>query len=101
MIVGRLIGWLLVIAALTTVGHDIWGLSDTGHFQVSTLGQLWAEIHRGGLSLPQPTVQRSVPAWLWDWLISPLLQAPAVLTLVIPGALLIWLCRRRDRRRRH
>jgi hypothetical protein len=99
MIVGRLVGWLFVIAALVAAGHDIWGLWDTGHYQVSALSQLWAQLNRNNL-LVQPGIQHNVPGWLWDWVISPVLQWPAVLTLAVPGVLLIWLCRPRDRRRR-
>jgi hypothetical protein len=101
MIVGRLIGWLFVIAALAAEGHDIWGLWDTGHYQVSALGQLWAEVNRNSLLLLQPAIQRHVAVWLWDWVIFPVLQWPAVITLAVPGILLVWACRRRDRRRRH
>ncbi len=101
MIVGRLVGWLLIIAALTAEGHDLWGLADTGHYQVSALGQLWAEVHRNSLLLLQPAIQRHVAVWLWDWVIFPILQWPAALTLAVPGFLLVWSCRRRDRRRRH
>ena len=100
MIVGRLIGWLFIIAALVAAGHDLWGLSDTGHYQVSALGQLWAEVNRNSLLLLQPAIQRHVAVWLWDWVIFPVLQWPAVITLAVPGFLLVWLFRRRDRRHR-
>ncbi len=101
MIVGRLVGWLFILAALVAEGHDLWGLWDTGHYQVSALGQLWAEVNRNSLLLLQPAIQRHVSVWLWDWVIFPVLQWPAPITLVVPGILLVWLCRRRDRRRRH
>ena len=101
MIVGRLVGWLFIIAALVAEGRDVWGLWDTGHYQVSALGQLWAEVNRNSLLLLQPAIQRHVAAWLWDWVIFPVLQWPAVVTLAVPGVLLVWLFRRRDRRRRH
>ncbi len=101
MIVGRLIGWLFIIAALVAEGHDLWGLWDTGHYQVSALGQLWAEVNRNSLLLLQPAIQRHVAVWLWDWVIFPVLEFPAVLTLAVPGILLVWLFRRRNRRHRH
>jgi hypothetical protein len=101
MIVGRLVGWLFIIAALVAEGRDVWGLWDTGHYQVSALGQLWAEVNRNSLLLLQPAIQRHVAAGLWDWVIFPVLQWPAVVTLAVPGVLLVWLFRRRDQRRRH
>ena len=74
MIVGRLVGWLFLVLGLTAEGHDLWGLWDTGHYQVSALGQLWAEVHRNSLLLLQPAIQRHVAVWVWDWLIFPVLQ---------------------------
>ena len=101
MIVGRLVGWLLIIAALVAEGRDLWGWRDTQRFQVSALGQLWYKVHPNSLELLQAAIQRHVAVWLWDWVIFPILQWPAALTLAVPGFLLVWLCRRRDRRRRH
>ena len=100
MIVGRLVGWLLIIAALVAEGRDLWGLWDTGHFQVSVIGKLWFEVSPNTLLLAQPAIQRHVAAWLWDPVIATMLQWPAALTLAVPGLALIWACRRRDRRRR-
>ncbi len=101
MIVGRLIGWLFIIAALVAEGRDLWGLWDTGHYQISALGELWDKVHRNSLLLLQPAIQRHVSVWLWDWVIFPVLQFPAVLTLAVPGILLVWVFRRRNRRHRH
>jgi len=100
MLLGRLVGWFLLILALIAEGHDLWGLWDTGHLQVSALGQLWAEVDRNSLLLLQPAIQRHVAVWVWDWLIFPVLQWPAALTLAVPGFLLIWACSPRGRRRR-
>jgi hypothetical protein len=95
MIVGRLIGWLVLIAALVAEGHDLWGLYDTGHYEVSVLGKLWFEISPNTLLLAQPAIQRHVAAWLWDPVIASLLQWPAALTLGALAFLLLWVFRRR------
>ena len=100
MLLGRLIGWLLMIIALVVEGHDLWGLWDTGYYHVSALGEVWAQVNRNSLLLLQPAIQRHVAVWVWDWLIFPVLQWPAALTLAIPACLLIWACSPRDRRRR-
>ena len=99
MLLGRLIGWLLLILALIVEGRDLWGLWDTGHFQVSAVGEIWVAVNRDSLLLLQPAIQRHVAAWVWDWLIFPVLQWKAALTLAVPALLLIWAFRRRDRRR--
>ena len=100
MLLGRLVGWLLMIAALVAEGRDLWGLWDTGQYHVSALGELWAQVNRNSLLLLQPAIQRHVAVWVWDWVIFPVLQWPAALTLAIPAVLLIWACSPRDRRRR-
>ena len=100
MLVGRLVVWFLLILALTAEGHDLWGLWDTGHYQVSALGELWAQVHRNSLLLLQPAIQRHIAVWVWDWLIFPVLQGPAALTLAVPALVIIWACSPRHRRRR-
>lgn len=100
MLLGRLIGWLLMILALLAEGHDLWGLWDTGHYHVSVLGELWAQVNRNSLLLLQPAIERHVAVWVWDWLIFPVLQWPAALTLAVPAVAIILACSPRDRRRR-
>ena len=65
MIVGRIIGWLLLILALIAEGHDIWGWIDTGHYEVAALGRLWFELDRGSLVSLQSAIEGHA-AWLWD-----------------------------------
>lgn len=105
MIVGRLVGWLLIIAALVAEGRDLWAWADTHQFQVSPLGLLWHQLSPNTLLFAQFGVQLHVEPfighWLWDPVISTILLTPAVLILAVPGILLVWLFRRRERRRRH
>ena len=99
MIIGRVIGWLLVLAALVVLVADLIAWLDTRHFALTAAGQLWFEISPTTLELAQPAIQRHVAAWLWDPIVVALTW-PAAAVLGAPGLVLLWLCRSRDRRRR-
>ena len=99
MIIGRIVGWLLVLVALVVLVSDLIAWFDTGTLSAVAAGQLWFEISPTTLELVQPAIQRHVAAWLWDPIVG-LLTLPAALVLGAPGLLLVWACRNRDRRRR-
>jgi hypothetical protein len=100
MIIGRVIGWLLLLAALTVLGRDLIGWADTGEFAPIAAGQLWFSLDPGSLNLAQAAVQRHVAAWLWDPVIESMLLWWAVPVLSVPGLVLLVLCRRRTQPRR-
>jgi hypothetical protein len=99
MIVGRLVGWLVLILALIAEGHDLWGWYDTSHYEISVIGKLWFEVSPNTLLLAQPAIQRHVAAWIWDPVIATMLQWPAALTFLILAIPLLWIFRRRGGRR--
>jgi hypothetical protein len=100
MIVGRIVGWLLLIAAGVTLLADIIGWYHTGFFKLSAAGELWFRLDRGSLNLVQAVIQRYVAAWLWDPVIQTVLQFYALLVLGVPGLVLVWAFRSREARRR-
>ncbi len=100
MLIGRIIGWLLVLAALVMLGRDLIGWLDTRHLSLVAAGDLWYQVDPNSLLLAQPAIQRHVAPWLWDPVIETILLCPAMLVLGVPGLALLWVCRRRDRRRR-
>lgn len=100
MIIGRFIGWLILLSGLVVEGRDVLGWYDTSHYKAVALGELWFQIDRNSLLLVQPAIQRYIAAWPWDWVIAPMLQFPAALSISFFGLVLIWLFRRRERRSR-
>lgn len=95
MLFGRVIGWLLLLAAAALLAHDIVAWRQGGEFAPLVLGQLWFSIDRASLNLVQAVIQRYVAAWLWDPVIETALLAWAFAVFAAAGALLLWLCRRR------
>jgi hypothetical protein len=100
MIIGRVIGWLLLIAAGITLVGDIIVWSQTGTWRLSAAGELWSKLDRNSLNLVQSAIQRYVSPKLWDPVIQTILQFYALLVLAIPGLLLLWVTRSREKRER-
>jgi hypothetical protein len=97
MVIGRLIGWLFLLAALAALGRDLFDWYRTGAFAPLVVGQLWFDLHPASLNLVQAVIQRYVAPWLWDPVITTVLFFWAFAALAVPGLLLLWLCRPRHR----
>ena len=100
MIVGRAIGWLLIIAALAALAYDASGLTRGEGFTVHAAGELWYELSPDTLNMLQAGIQRNVWPYLWDPVILNLLLLPAWVILGVLGILLVLLFRRRNDYRR-
>ena len=111
MIVGRLLGWLLLLVGLFILGRDLIVLGagfdlfawlDTRHAAPIVLGELWYAVHPGSLQLLQPAIQRHIHPALWDLVVQPLLLCWAWAVFSALGIALLALFRRRsDRTRRY
>jgi len=97
---GRLIGWLLMAAAIVALGGDVLASLAAGSLDTLSLGALWFKLDPASLNLSQAVIQRYVSAWLWDPAIQWLLQQPAAINAAVPGLLLLFFCRDRSRRPR-
>ena len=96
MVVLRLAGWLLILAALAVLLlHDVWGWHQTGTWRMIPAGTLWFDLHRASLLLAQPAIERHVAVWLWNPVILTILQWPAAAVLGVPGVVLLMIGRRR------
>jgi hypothetical protein len=100
MLIGRVIGWVLVLSALTVLVLDIFLWFAYGRLPPIATGELWHLLSPNSLLLAQPAIQRHVAAWLWDPVVVTVLLWPSELVLVVPGLLLIWACREHERRGR-
>jgi hypothetical protein len=66
MFVGRLIGWLLLAAAVILAGDEAIRSLAAGHWTPTPLGKLWYDLDRGSLNLIQAVTQRYLWPPLWD-----------------------------------
>jgi hypothetical protein len=97
MIVGRLIGWVALLAGAAVLVRDGLVWVDTKHWAPIVLGQLWYELNRSSLNLVQAVTQRYIHPFLWDPIIVTILLSWAFAVLMILGVLLLALFRKRVR----
>jgi hypothetical protein len=92
----RLIGWLLILAALfVLLRYDAWGWYHTGTLRMIPAGQVWFDLDRSSLNMAQAGIERHVARFLWFPVIATILQWPAALVLGVPGLVLLMIGRRR------
>ena len=84
-----LAGWVLAAAALVAFANDLISFAQTGTYRVIPAGQLWFDINVASLNLMQAVVQRFLHPWLWDPVITTILQWPAWSLLGAPAAVFI------------
>ena len=93
MLIGRAIGWLLIVLAVAAAGHEWFSWLEAGSYRLFTLGDMWAVIDRGSLALFEASVPPRTWPWLWNDVIVNAFRLPAWAMLVVPGAALAALCR--------
>ena len=99
MIIGRVIGWIVLLAGAAVLVRDGLVWIDTKHWAPIALGQLWYQLNRSSLNLFQAVVQRYIHPFFWDPIIVSLLLSWAFAVLMILGVLLLVLFRRRNAQR--
>ena len=99
MTVLRVIGWLLIAAALILLGRDLFDWYSTGHWQASSAGKVWYSLAPGSLNLLQAIIERHIWQPLWPPILWILLR-PVWLVLAAPGLILV-LWPRAQKRHRH
>lgn len=95
MLVGRVIGWIFVVAAIAILVRDIIAWIDTGALAVAATGELWFTLHSGSLNLLQAITQRYIFPALWDPIFVTVLLWPAFVVVGVPGLILSYAFRRR------
>ena len=99
MVVLRVIGWLLIAAALLALGWDLFMWAHKGHFALSPGGLLWYSVFPRSFNFAEHTVSSLISKSFWDSLNRTVLAQPMLFVAGIPGLLLALLARRRRRRR--
>jgi hypothetical protein len=99
MIVGRVIGWIVLLFGGAVLVRDVLVWIDTKHWAPIALGQLWYQLNRSSLNLVQAVIQRYIHPFLWDPIIVSVLLCWAFAVLMVLGALLLVLFQRRTARR--
>ena len=99
MIVCRVFGWILVLAALGAVAYEVMEAVNKGSWRMVALGEMWFKLHPHSLNTAQAGIQRYVAPWLWEPMITTILLWPGSLVFGIPGVLASIFCRKRRRHR--
>ena len=106
MVIGRILGWILILLALAVLAWDAWLLVADRMFAGETAGAFWFRMSPEGPNTWQAVIQRYVSPALWDDVFVPVLLWPAPLALLLLsavlgllGLILTALFRRRRKRR--
>lgn len=105
MIIARILGWILIVAAIVVAGVAL-ALWLSGFNFAVVAGQLWFQTSPDSLRATQDLLLAIHPV-LWDYGLLPLLQRPVYQALTISffapfllGLILVVAFKRRKRRRR-
>lgn len=107
MVIGRVLGWLLLLSGLAIFGYDVWQWwtgsgGPEGRFTLTSIAEVWAAIDANSLvglgSLFQQRLFPGNPELYSDWVV-PALSAPAVLPPAVLGLFFLILFKRRRRPR--
>ena len=96
MLILRIIGaWLIIGAIVAFVVDGTRTLGSDSGFVMTPLGEYWFKFHAASLNTAQAAIERHVHPFLWDPVISWILQLPAWVVLGVLGLLIYWIGRRR------
>ncbi len=100
MIVGRIVGWFLLAAALLAAGGELVQSLEAGAWRPLGLGAPWFGPDAAGLDAARAALGLYVPEAIAQPVAAALLRWPAWLVLGVAGGLLARLFRSRPRRKR-
>jgi hypothetical protein len=90
----RIVGWLLLLAAVWLLGLDLLDFYRMKSFEPMAAGQVWFRFDVASLNLAQAVVQRYLHPTIWDPGIVWVLTQPAFAVLGVPGLALLLAGRR-------
>jgi hypothetical protein len=91
----RTLGLLFLAAAFIFLVYDGTRSIAANVLLYSKVDEIWSLLHTASLQQLQPSIEKHAPPWLWDPVVTTVLDAPAVIVLGIIGAILILLGRRK------
>ena len=91
----RFIGVIFLAAAFILLVYDGAKSIADSRMYIYKLGQLWTDVHTSSMQAAQAKIQASLPAQVWDPVITTLLNQPGWLVFGIIGILFILMGRRR------
>jgi hypothetical protein len=92
----RIIGvWFLLLAMVAAVIDATKSLAGGGAWVFTPLGQQWSSLNPGSLAAAKTAVETHVGTFMWDPMITEILNAPTWVVFGIVGVLLFWLARKR------
>jgi hypothetical protein len=92
----RIIGvWFLLIAMVAAVIDATKSLAGGDAWVFTPLGQQWASLNPNSLAAAKTAVETHVGSFMWNPMITEILNAPTWVVLGTLGVLLFWLGRKR------
>jgi hypothetical protein len=88
-IAGRVIGWIIFLAGLAVLVHDVLVWNDTKSWAPIAVGQLCYNLNQSSLNLVQAVVQRHIHPFLWDPVIVAILLWRAFAVLMVLGLVIL------------
>lgn len=95
----RITAGLLLLAAALLLARDAYQIHQSGQIAFLDAGTLWATLHPESLQVAEPAIARYIHPYLWHPVIVTMLLAPAFLVFAVPGLVILWLTRERERLR--
>jgi len=91
MIIGRIIGWIFVLAGLVVLVRDFVISFEVGYWAPIALGQLWYNIDRASLYAAQEAIQYYSSREIWNTIDQTVLMSWAFAVFMAPGMSLLWI----------
>jgi hypothetical protein len=91
----RTLGLLFLAAAFIFLVYDGTKSIAANMLLYSKVDEIWSLVHTASLQQLRPLIEKNGPPWLWDPVVTTILDAPAIVVFGIAGAILILLGRRK------
>jgi hypothetical protein len=91
----RTLGLLFLAAAFIFLVYDGTRSIAANTLLYSRVDEIWSLVHQASLQQLQPLIEKNAPPWLWDPVMTTILDAPVIVVLAVVGAILIILGRRK------